>query len=218
MYIGCHSVCYDDLLAEAQPRAVRPAQYNGQLVVLRTPPMRVSLRHHDKERFESHTADNRPPRYREHGYLGRSAASARAAYDRGPCTCPRLPLTPRSQGVEVPSGFSIDMHQTNLRISASILGRPTLPLRNFHRKYNLQPCWCQRTSVAGWTMTSTERQFDQKRGSQAQKMRSRFLNLGRLCGCGPDPADRCPFRRIAAHTPRFVPLRQRHPLQPPATR
>ncbi len=80
-------------------------------------------------------------------------------------------------------GFSHDMRRINLRISASILGRPGFLDRDFHRQYNLKPCWCQRTTVSGWTMTRTERQFDENRDSQAQKIRSRLRSRGRYERC-----------------------------------
>jgi hypothetical protein len=41
-----------------------------------------------------------------------------------------------------------------------------------------KPCWCQRITVAGWTMRRTERQFGQSQDSQAQKIRSRLRRRG----------------------------------------
>lgn len=44
-------------------------------------------------------------------------------------------------------GFSDDMRRINLRISASILGRPGFLDRDFHRQYRRKPCLCQRSTV-----------------------------------------------------------------------
>jgi len=42
------------------------------------------------------------------------------------------------------------------------------------RQYRLKPCGYYRMTVSAWTMTRIERQFDQKRDSQTQKMRWRL--------------------------------------------
>ncbi len=59
--------------------------------------------------------------------------------------------------------FSRDMRRINVRISSLIFGRPTLPVRDFHRQNSLRPRWCQRITVSGCTMTNTERHPDHSR-------------------------------------------------------
>jgi hypothetical protein len=57
------------------------------------------------------------------------------------------------------NGFSRDMRRIRLRISALIFGRPTLPVRDFHRQYSLNPCRCHPTSLdstSGKKRRSTE--------------------------------------------------------------
>ncbi len=65
------------------------------------------------------------------------------------------------------------MRAIRVRASLSSGGRPTRFARDFQRHHKRKPCWCQRTTVSGWTRTSAECQSAYTRLRKTQKIRSR---------------------------------------------
>ena len=78
------------------------------------------------------------------------------------------------------SGFSRLSIRINFRTSLVIAGRPGLPRRIFQLQNKPKLLRCQATTVAGFTMETTDCQPFQTEHSHAQRNRSAADNFGRF--------------------------------------
>ena len=141
---------------------------------------------------------------------GRGVLVRRLAADLPPCSAATtFPNESCSEGIPgVPHlGFSNDIRRINLRISASILGRPRRRGRDFHRQSRRKPSRCHRATMFGSTITSTEHQPGQRRDRHAQITRPRHRTCGlstphaRLQTVPGGPGSRLPARLVLRTCP-----------------
>src|SRR6476646_4255888 len=88
---------------------------------------------------------------------------------------PSLSSSPWTRGAPQ-SGFAKLIFRISFRTSKLIGGLPGSPCRLFHLQYQRKPLRYQAITVSGFTRSSTERPFDQKRESQTQNSRSAKSN------------------------------------------